>query len=139
MMNLDPEESPLNLIDKAQFLNFSSFLYFLIILFAMAFGWFVDIDPRDYIHWDINAILIGIVATVPLLLYLYITEKWQIKSFESIRDFFDGNPRPHACQTSLDRVIRNEPDCWICRRTAISGSTTKLDDLVRACHGDHIQ
>ncbi len=97
-MKLDPEESPFDLIDRTQFLNVSSFFYFLIILFALFLGWLVECNPLEYLHWDLKAVLIGIVATIPLLVYLYFSIKSEFKAFNYIREFLVESLGPLLCK-----------------------------------------
>ncbi len=40
-------------------------------LLALAIGWLVGVSPLDYLRWDLEAVPIGLLATLPMLLAFY--------------------------------------------------------------------
>lgn len=57
-----------------------------LIAVACLIGWFVEINPFANLVWDFNALLWGIVATIPLFLMFLLFYRYPLGSLEPIKN-----------------------------------------------------
>jgi len=68
---------------------------------ASLLGWLTDHHPLDHFDWTWQAVLWGIVATVPLLLLFVLFLRWPIGPLKRIQRFSEDVIRPLLAPCSL--------------------------------------
>lgn len=61
---------------------------------SLAVGWLFGVSPLADFAWDVDAVLLGLVATVPMLGLLIVTLRWRGGPFERVREFFERDLAP---------------------------------------------
>lgn len=58
-------------------------------LLALVLGWFFGIPIATQIDWEMDALLIGLVSVLPILLLCWILYRFRLRSVEHIRQFLN--------------------------------------------------
>ena len=58
-------------------------------IFAVALGWLLGLEPLDSFQWDAVAVAIGLTATLPLLLLLWLCLKCPLRPCRALVELFE--------------------------------------------------
>jgi membrane protease YdiL (CAAX protease family) len=64
------------------------------VLLAIGLGWLLDHNPADRLRFDFWSILVGVGATLPMLLLFLVMLRWPIGPLRGIKNFMDTIIRP---------------------------------------------
>ena len=82
--NLAPEESPGSI--RGRFMRMAFLFQGGLFLASLAVGWLCGIPVRSRLNVSLGVVLIGLMATAPMLLFLAFVYRTSISSFVQIRD-----------------------------------------------------
>lgn len=72
-------------LDRKQFLQLATVFEGGLVILAYGLGWLVDIDPLETLHFSSNAVAMGLLGTIPLLLFFAFSYRLQVPQLENIK------------------------------------------------------
>ena len=76
-----------DLTDRRQFLNLAALFEGGLVLAAIVLGWFVDVNPLEYLILKWESIAWGVVASVPMILLFLLSYRFPVGPFLKIKRF----------------------------------------------------
>jgi membrane protease YdiL (CAAX protease family) len=69
-------------------------------LFSLILGWLLGHNPLETFKWNLQAVLWGVVATVPLILLSLAVLRWPVGPLASLKDYCDKEVVPRLERSS---------------------------------------
>lgn len=79
---------------KINFIQAAIFFEGALILFALGLGWLFDSSPLEQVRWELTALVLGFLGTVPLLLFIILCLKYDFKPIVRLAKWLDAEVLP---------------------------------------------
>lgn len=73
--------------NRGQFLILGTLVQGVVTILALVLAWLLQINPFDRFHWSAQAVVLGIVSTIPMLALFVWTWRLPYQAFKDIKEF----------------------------------------------------